>query len=133
MKVLRTQKSAYALSLIFCLLGITTYFIALLKTWSRIVSAEDPFSTFLTLLWTEKLNFISNIEFKLAYLVIFGDMMFISAVIVWILSRQWFLLPGKTVWFQCPFCKRKWRSTRDKALVHCPHCRQLVHPTMTEK
>jgi DNA-directed RNA polymerase subunit RPC12/RpoP len=51
---------------------------------------------------------------------------------VWVLSRQWLVLPGETVWFQCPFCHKKWRSISDKALVHCPHCRQLIHPKMTE-
>jgi len=133
MRVLRTQKSAYALSLILCLIGVTAFFIALLRTWPQITSTENPLSTFLTLLWTEKLDLIPNLEFKLIYLVILGDVMIVSGVTVWILSRQWFHLPGKTVWFQCPFCKKKWRSTEDKALAHCPHCRQLIHPTMVEK
>jgi len=132
-KILRTQKSAYILSLILCLTGITALFTTLWKTWPKITSAENPFSTFLTLLWTEKLDFIPGLEFKLVYLIIVGDVMLISGVIIWILSRQWFFLPGKIVWFQCPFCKKKWRSSGDKALVHCPHCRQLVHPTMVEK
>jgi len=132
-KILRSQKSAHVLSLILCLTGITAFLATVWKTWPQITSAENPFSTFLTLLWTEKLDFISGLEFKLVYLIIIGDVMLVSGVIVWILSRQWFLLPGKTVWFQCPFCKKKWRSIRDKALVHCPHCRQLVHPTMVER
>lgn len=133
MKVIRTQKSAYALSLMFCLLGITALFVTLWKTWPQISTAEDPFSTFLSLLWMETLDFVPGFEFKLIYPVILGDVMLISGVIILILSRQWFHIPGKTVWFQCPFCKKKWRSTEDKALVHCPHCRQLVHPTMVEK
>jgi DNA-directed RNA polymerase subunit RPC12/RpoP len=132
-KILRKQKSAYALSLIFCLIGIVAFLGALWKTYPYLSSSENPFSTFLSLLWTEKITLISGLEFKLIYLVIFGDVMLVSGVILWILSRQWFLIPGKTVWYQCPFCKKKWRSTGDKALVHCPHCRQLVHPKMTEK
>jgi DNA-directed RNA polymerase subunit RPC12/RpoP len=94
---------------------------------------RKPIFNFLSLLWTEKITLGSWLEFKLTYLVIFGDTTLISGVILWILSRQWFLVPGKTVWFQCPFCKKKWKSTEDKALVHCPHCRQLIHPKITEK
>jgi hypothetical protein len=132
-KILRKQKSVYALSLIFCLLGIAAFLGALWKTYPYFSSSENPLSTFLSLLWTEKITLISWLEFRLLYLVIFGDVMLISGVILWILSRQWFLLPGKTVWYQCSFCKKKWKSTGDKALVHCPHCRQLVHPQITEK
>jgi len=132
-KTLRKQKSAYVLSLIFCLVGIVALLVALWKTYPQLSSSGDPFSTFLSLLWTEKLTLTSALEFKLIYLFILGDVMLISGVILWILSRQWFLIPGKTVWFQCPFCNKKWRSIGDKALVHCPHCRQLVHPKMTEK
>jgi hypothetical protein len=87
----------------------------------------------MTLLWTEKLDFISGVVFKLIYLVVLGDAMLISAVVVYVLSVQWFFLPGKIVWYRCPFCHKDWRSSGDKALVHCPHCRQLVHPTLIEK
>lgn len=132
-KVLRTQKSAYALSLILSLLGIAAIAVALWKTWPQVSSANNPFSTFIDLLWSEKLDFIQGFEFKLIYLFILGDAMLITGVATWILSRQWLLVPGKTVWYRCPFCKKKWRSTGDKALVHCPHCRQLVHPMLTEK
>jgi hypothetical protein len=133
MRILRRQKSAYALSLILALAGITALLITLWKTWPQISSVKDPFSTFMTLLWTEKLDFISGVEFKLIYLVVLGDVMLISAVIVYVLSVQWFFLPGKIVLYRCPFCHKDWRSSGDKALVHCPHCRQLVHPTLIEK
>jgi hypothetical protein len=130
---LRKQKSAYALSICLCLIGIIAILATLWETWPQVSSAEDPFSTFLNLLWIENLDLISGIEFKLVYLIILGDVMLASGVIMWILSRQRFYLPGKTVWFQCPFCKKKWMSSEDKALVHCPHCRQLVHPTIVER
>jgi len=133
MRILRRQKSAYALSLILALAGITALLITLWKTWPQISSVKDPFSTFMTLLWTEKLDFISGVEFKLIYLVVLGDVMLISAVVVYVLSVQWFFLPGKIVLYRCPFCHKDWRSSGDKALVHCPHCRQLVHPTLIEK
>ncbi|MEM3442825.1 MAG: hypothetical protein QXM86_03065 [Candidatus Bathyarchaeia archaeon] len=132
-KVLRKQKSAYALSLILCLIGVASILATLWKTYPQLSISEDPFSTFLSLLWTEKISIMSWLEFKLIYLIILGNAMLISGATILILSRQWLLIPAKTVWFQCPFCKKKWRSTGDKALVHCPHCRQLVHPTITEK
>jgi uncharacterized Zn-finger protein len=132
-RIFRRQKSTYALSLILCLIGIVALLITLWKTYPQLSSDGDPFSTFLSLLWTENLTLAPGVEFKLVYLVILGDAMLISGVILWILSRQWLLLPGNTVWFQCPFCNKKWRSIGDKALVHCPHCHQLIHPKMTEK
>jgi len=132
-KILRKQKSAYVLSLIFCLAGVASFSVTLWKTYPQISTSEDPFSTFFSLLWTEKLSFSPWLEFKLIYLVILGDVLLISGVILWILSHQWFLLPGKTAWFECPFCRKKWKSIGDKALVHCPYCRQLVHPKITEK
>ena len=131
-RILRKQKSAYALSLLLCLAGIAALLFTLWKTYPQISSSGDPLSTFLSLLWTEELTLTTDFGFKLVYLVILGDVMLISGVILWILSRQWLLLPGETVWFQCPFCNKKWRSIGDKALVHCPHCRQLVHPKITE-
>jgi hypothetical protein len=133
MKILRMQKPAYALGLLLCLLGIIALLATLWKTWPQVSSVKDPFSTFLALLWTEKLDLIPGLEFKLVYLVVFGDVMLIAGVVVCVFSVRWFYLPGKTVWYQCPFCKKDWRSSGDKALVHCPHCRQLVHPIMIEK
>jgi len=132
-RILRKQKSTYALSLILCLLGIAALLIAVWRIYPQLSSSGDPFSTFLSLLWSENLTLTPGLEFKLIYLVILGDVMLISGVLLWILSRQWFLLPGNSVWFQCPFCNKKWRSLRDKALTHCPYCHQLVHPKLTEK
>jgi len=133
MKILRRQKSAHALSIILCVIGVIALFATLWRIWPQISSAKDPFSTFLTLLWTEKLNFIPEIEFRLVSLFILGDAMLILGVMVYVLSVQWFYLPGKVVWYRCPFCNKEWRSSGDKALVHCPFCRQLVHPTLMEK
>ena len=132
-RVLRKQRSVYALSIAFCLLGIAALLTVLWKTYPEISSSSDPFSTFLSLLWTEELSLFLRFSFKLIHLVVFGDILLIAGVVLWVLSRQWFVVPGKTVWFQCPFCKKKWRSTGDKALVHCPYCRQLVHPRIVEE
>jgi DNA-directed RNA polymerase subunit RPC12/RpoP len=133
MKILRMQKPAYALGLLLCTLGVIALVATLWETWPQVSTAKDPFSTFLGLLWTEKLNFISDFEFRLVYLVIFADAALIAGVTVCALSVRWFYLPGKIVWYRCPFCNKDWKSSGDKALVHCPHCRQLVHPVMIEK
>jgi DNA-directed RNA polymerase subunit RPC12/RpoP len=132
-KILRKEKSTYALSLMLCFMGIVALLATLWITWPTVSSAENPFSAYSTLLWTEKLNLIPGLEFKLIYLVVLGDVMLISGVVIWALSREWFLLPEKIVWYQCTFCKKKWRASGDKALVRCPHCRQLVHPKMIKK
>lgn len=132
-RTLRRQKSAYALSLMLCLIGLTAFIATLWKTWPEASSAQNPLSTFISLLWTEKLNFIPGLQFKLIYLIILGDVMLISGVVIWVLSRQWLLLPEEITLFQCPFCKKKWSARPNKALVHCPHCRQLVHPRIVGK
>jgi hypothetical protein len=132
-RILRRQRSGYALALTLCLIGVAAILVTLWKTWPQASSAQDPVSTFWALLWTKSLELIPGIEFQLAYLTILGVVSIAVGIVVWILSRQWFFLPGETVLLQCPFCKKTWRSIRDKALVHCPHCRQLVHPTMAER
>ncbi len=132
-RILRRQRSGYALALILCLIGLIALLVTLWKTWSEVSSAQDPFSVFWTLLWTYEFDFIPGIGFKLAYLTILGAVSMIVGVVILILSRQWVSLPGETTLFQCPFCKKRWRAIRDKGLVHCPHCNQLVHPTMVER
>jgi hypothetical protein len=133
MWIFRRQRSAYALSLLLCLMGIVALLATLWITWPQISAARDPFSTFLTLVWTKNLDFIPGLEFRLAYLVALGDVMLISGVIVSVLSVQRFYLPGKVVWYRCPWCHKDWRSSGIKALIHCPHCRQMVHPLLIEK
>jgi hypothetical protein len=133
MKILRRQKSAMVLSAILCLIGLSALLTVFWKTWPDISTAKDPFSTFLTLLWNEELGLLQVVEFRLVYLFIFADAMLIMGIVVYVLSVQWFYLPGNAVWYRCPFCNKDWRSRGDKALVHCPHCRQLVHPIMIEK
>jgi hypothetical protein len=133
MRILRRKRSTYALSLTLCLAGIAALLTTVWKTWPQVSSVNDPFSTFLRLLWTEKLGFILGLEFKLLYLLVLGDAMLVSGIVMLVLSVQWFYLPGRVVWYRCPFCNKDWRSSGDKALVHCPHCRQLVHPIIIEK
>lgn len=131
-KILRRQKSGYALSFLLWFFGLAALFVVLWKTWPQVSSSENPISVFWTSLWTEKLDFIQGVEFRLAYLVVLAMAMFVVGLMVFGLSREWFLLAGKTVWLQCPFCRKRWRTSPDKALVHCPYCRQLVHPILVD-
>jgi len=131
-RILRKQKSGYALGLSLCLLGLVLLLVAVWKTWPETSSAENPFLTFWTVIWAKSLDFIPAIDFKLAYITILGIASIVVGSIVLVLSRQWWFLPGKTVQFQCPFCKKRWKALGDKGLVHCPHCNQLVHPIMVE-
>lgn len=133
MRILRRQKSAFVLSIVLSLLGVAALLFTFWKIWLHISSVKDLLSTFMTLLWSEKFDLIPNFEFQLIYLVALGVVLLISGVTLYVLSVRWFYLPGTVVWYRCPFCRKDWRSTGDKALVLCPHCRQLVHPTMVEK
>ena len=133
MWIFRMKRSAYALSLLLFLMGIVALLVTLWITWPQISAARDPFSTFLTLIWTKNLDSIAGLEFKLAYLVALADVLLISGVIVSVFSVRRFYLMGKVVWYQCPWCHKDWTSSGVKALVHCPHCRQLVHPILIEK
>jgi DNA-directed RNA polymerase subunit RPC12/RpoP len=131
--VFRRQRSAYALAAALCLIGVFALFLSVWKTWPTVSSSSDPFWTFVSLLWSESLDLVPGLELRLAYLFVLADAMLIAGVTIWALSRQCLLVPGKTAWYECPFCKKKWRTTGDKALVHCPHCQQLVHPKLTHR
>jgi len=133
MQVLRTQKSGYALSLIMGLLGAIAFWVIILRVWQQISVASDPLSTFVELLWTEKLYFSPYVEFRLLYLFILGGALIAVGGVVAIMSTQRVYLPGRVVWYRCPFCKKEWKATGSRGLVHCPICRQLVHPTIVEK
>ena len=133
MRILRRQKSTFILSLMLSLLGVAALLFTFWKIWSHVSSVNDLLSTFMPLLWSEKFDLIPNFEFQLIYLFALGDTLLISGVTLYILSVQSLYLPGTVVSFRCPFCHKDWRSRGDKALVHCPYCRQLVHPTLVEK
>lgn len=132
LRILRKQKSGYALGLTFCLTGLVLLLITIWRAWPDISSAQNPFSSFWTAIWMQRLDFIPVIEFKLAYLTILGIVLISVGSVVLVLSRQWLTVYGDAVLFQCPFCKKHWRALRDKGLVHCPHCNQLIHPKMVE-
>ncbi len=137
MQVFRMQKSGYALSLLFSFIGIIVLSLIMLRIWPQISISKDPVSNIAELLWTQKLDLVPYIEFRLLYLVIFGAAMLIIGAVVALLSTKRVYLPGKgerfVVWYQCPFCKEYWRAGGGRALTHCPICRQLVHPLIAQK
>lgn len=133
MRILRRQKSTFILSIVLCVLGASALMFTFWKIFPHVSSFTDLLSTFMTLLWSEKFDLFPNFSFPLIYLVALGDALLIIGITLYVLSVQWFYLPGQVVWYRCPFCHKDWRSTGDKGLVHCPHCRQLVHPTLIDK
>jgi hypothetical protein len=132
-KVLRRQTSGYVLSILLLLFGIAALFFALWETWPQVSQAGNPFSVFWESLWAEKLVFLPGVEIKLVYLVVLSSAMIIAAFVVLALSRQWLPLGSNNSWVECPFCKKRWRTSPDKALGFCPHCRQLIHPKLVDE
>ncbi len=84
-------------------------------------------------MWTRKLQIVSGFEIELVYVFVSAIALFVVGFIVFGLSREWFLLAGKSVWLECPFCKKRWRAGPEKALGLCPYCRQLVHPRLVDR
>ena len=132
-KILRKQKSGYALSFVLWLLGIVAVFWVIWKTWPEVSVAGNPFSVFWDSLWTETLVSVSGVEFKLLYLAVLGTALIVSGFLMFSVSRKWFTLGGANSWLQCPFCHKRWRTSADKALVHCPYCNHLVHPVLVNE
>jgi uncharacterized Zn-finger protein len=132
-KVLRRQKSGYALSFVLLFSGLAAVLWVLWKTWPKVSIASNPFSVFWESLWTETLGFLPGVEFKLVYLMVLAAVLLVSGFVVFGLSRKWFPLGGTNSWLQCPFCRKRWRTSPDKALVHCPYCNHLVHPVLVDE
>ena len=132
-RVLRRQKSGYAISFILWFFGIAALFWTFWKTWSDVSTASSPLSVFWESLWNKTLDFIPGVELKLVYLIVFASATLVAGFIVFGLSRKWFLLEGKNSTLQCPWCRKRWRTSPDKALVLCPYCRQLVHPILVDE
>jgi hypothetical protein len=131
-RILRREKSGYALGLLLFSAGLVTMLISLWRAWPEVSSAQNPALAIWTVLWTQSINVVADVEVRLLYIFASGMAMLVLGLILWALSRQWFALAGNRVVLQCPFCQRKWRTRPDKALVHCPFCRQLVHPRLVE-
>jgi hypothetical protein len=113
-RVLRKQRSVYGFSLFLIMAGVAALAAVLWKTYPKLSMSQNPLSTFLSLLWEESINVADTVAFRLVYLVIFGDVALVLGFILWLLSRQWLTVPGKFVWYECPFCKKGGRLSETK-------------------
>ncbi len=130
-RTIRRYKIGYALGAVLFAVGIAAL---LVVTWKILPEARSDSispSAIWTLLWVEQFSIIPGVQFKLVYLVILSVSTMTSGAAVFAFSRQWFALPGETKRFQCPFCRRHWRTSHDIGQVTCPHCQHLVHPKIT--
>ena len=127
-KVLRKEKSGYAVGLIFCLIGLILLVVVSWKAWLHLSGSQLVLSDLWSLLWTEPLDFAFGVEFKLMHFTILGTALFLGGMVMLLLSRKWFTLAGENVLLTCPYCKNHWRASRAKGWAECPHCRQFVQP-----
>ena len=130
-KVLRKSRYGYALGVVLFLIGISAIIYAFWRGWLETGSFNEFLTAFWNLLWTEEIDLVAGISFKLIFLFIFGMTALIFSALILAFSRKWFVV-GEKVLVECPFCKRRWRTDPQKALVHCPYCRQLIHPRIVE-
>ena len=131
-KTLRRHATGYALSFLLLFFGMATLSYALWITWPKASQKEYPLANLWTTLSTEKLKVTPTIQIPLTHIVLASIAMIIAGLAVFALSRQWLPLGGKNSIVQCPFCNNRWRTSPDKALGLCPHCRQLVHPKLVD-
>jgi len=129
-KKLRRHATGYLLSALLLFSGLATLFIVLRKTWPVVSQTNNSFSVFWASLLAEKLYLFPGVEFELSHFFILSIVMLICALVVFGLSRQWLPLGLRDSIVECPFCRKHWRTSPDKALGICPHCRQLVHPKL---
>lgn len=129
-RILRREKSGYALGLIFCLIGLFLLAVVLWKTWLHVSVSQHVLSDLWSYLWTEQIDFAFGVTFKLIYLTVLGITIFFAGTVMLALSQKWFTLPGETVLLTCPYCKNHWRANRAKGWAECPHCRQFIQPNV---
>jgi hypothetical protein len=130
-KAIRRYKLGYALGIALSIIGLMALLVLVWKAWPEASSSPDPLSAFRNYLFTGQLSFIPGVEFQPLYLVILAVLTLGCALAVFLFSRQKFLLPGRTMQLECPFCKKRWDASYDGGQVLCPHCHHLVHPKMT--
>ena len=133
LRTLRRYRFGYAVSTIFMLIGLMAVMYTVWNAWPQIESSNTPLDAFWTFIWTEEISIGLGIYFKAVYLIILASLAFVAAFAVLIYSRQWLFLPSQNRTLQCPFCKRRWKSTYDRGQILCPHCRHLVHPKLVRE
>lgn len=132
-RILRREKSGYALGLIFCLVGLFLLAVVLWKAWLHVSVSQLVLSDLWSYLWTEKIDLPFGVGFKLTDLTVMGAAIFFSGTVMLALSQKWFTLSGETVLLTCPYCKNHWRASRAKGWAECPHCHQFIQPQLTKK
>jgi len=131
-RILRREKSGYALGLIFCLVGLFLLAVVSWKAWQDATVSQHVSSDLWSYLWTEQFDFAFGVGFKLIHFTILGAAIFLLGAVIMALSRKWFTLSGETVLLTCPYCKNHWRASRAKGWAECPHCRQFIQPQVTK-
>jgi hypothetical protein len=129
-RTIRRYKLGYVVSGILLFSGFAALFVVAWEIWPELSSNSVSASTLWNLLWIKEMNIVPGLIFNLAYLLIFATATLVSGIIVFLFSRQWFNLPGRTFDLQCPFCNKYWKATFDRGQILCPHCRHLVHPKL---
>jgi len=132
-RILRREKSGYALGVILCLAGLLLLAVVLWKAWLHVSASQLVLSELWSYLMTEQLNFPLGLGFKLIYLTILGAVILFSGIVMVALSQKWFILSGEAVLLTCPYCKNYWRASRAKGWAECPHCRQFIQPQVTKR
>jgi len=127
-RILRREKSGYALGLVFCLVGLFLLAFVWWKVWLRASVSQLVLSDLWSYLLAEQLDFPFGFGFKLVYFTILGAVIFVLGTVVLALSQKWFTLSGETVVLTCPYCKNHWRASRANGWAECPHCRQFIRP-----
>lgn len=132
-RILRREKSGYALGIIICLVGLILLAIALWKAWLKVSVSQHVLSDLWAYLWTEQIDFAFGFGFKLIYFTILGTVLLFAGTVTLALSQKSFTLSGEAVLLMCPYCKNHWRASRAKGWAECPHCRQFIQPEVARK
>jgi len=132
-KVLRREKSGYALGLILCVAGLILLAVVLWKAWLHASVSQFVLEDLWSYLWTEQLDFAFGVGFKLIYFTMLGVLLIVFGTVTLALSQKGFTLSGETVMLTCPYCKNHWKTSRAKGWAECPHCRQFIQPQVTKR
>ena len=114
-KVLRKSRYGYALGVVLFLIGISAIIYTFWRVWLETGSFNEFLAVFWNLLWTEEIDLVAGISFKLIFLFIFGMTALIFSALILAFSRKWFVA-GEKVLVEYPFCKRRWRTDPKRLL-----------------
>ena len=71
-KILRKSRYGYTLGVVLFLIGISAIIYTFWRVWLETGSFNEFLTAFWNLLWTEEIDLVAGIRFKLIYLFIFG-------------------------------------------------------------